>query len=118
MRIGEFVTLLHTTKDTVRHYEDLNLIVPTRTNNRKEYSEKEILDFQVIIELKEMGLSLKDIQLLFELKGLLGCGDKKLIDEIVAKLTNHVDSLLLEEENIRNRRIQLQKKLSEIKKLL
>ncbi|ONG93195.1 6-phosphogluconolactonase [Bacillus cereus] len=118
MRIGEFVTLLHTTKDTVRHYEDLNLIVPTRTNNRKEYSEKEILEFQVIIELKEMGLSLKDIQLLFELKGLLGCGDKKLIDEVVAKLTNHADSLLLEEENIRNRRIQLQKKLSEIKKLL
>lgn len=110
--------LLHTTKDTVRHYEDLNLIVPDRLNNRKEYREKEILDFQVIIELKEMGLSLKDIQLLFELKNSLGCGDKKLIDEVLDKLTNHIDFLRREEENIRKRRIQLQSKLEEIKKLL
>lgn len=118
MKIGEFVTLLKTTKDTVRHYEELNLLTPSWQNNKKEYSEKEILDFQVVKELKEYGFTLKDIQLIFSLKQALGCGDKHLIRQVYQVLTNQLDKLLKEEEELRERRLILENEVKKLKDLI
>ncbi len=114
MRIGKFVELLNTTKDTVRHYEDLNLVTPKWENHHKEYGEKEILNFHVVKELQEYGLSLKDIQIIFNLKEAYQCGDKKLIHQVLEQLTDHVNNLRKEEEEVRRRRIALENKLKEI----
>jgi DNA-binding transcriptional MerR regulator len=35
MQIRDFVALLNTTRETVRHYEDLHLLTPVRRNNRR-----------------------------------------------------------------------------------
>ncbi|MCH1624849.1 MerR family transcriptional regulator [Ferdinandcohnia quinoae] len=118
MRIGEFITLLNTTKDTIRHYEELNLLTPIRKGNYREYGEKDILDFQVIVELKSMGLSLKDIQLLFELKKALGCGDHMLVKEVYHQLKNHVEKFRQEEEEIYHRRTQLQQEVEKLRAFL
>ncbi len=118
MKIGEFVQLLNTTKDTVRHYEELNLVTPKWKNHHKEYGEKEILNFQVVKELKEYGLSLKDIQFIFDLKEAHQCGDKKLIHQVVEQLADHVNNLRKEEEELRRRRIALENKLKEIEDVL
>ncbi|KQL51470.1 6-phosphogluconolactonase [Heyndrickxia shackletonii] len=118
MRIGEFIAYLNTTKDTVRHYEDLQLLTPKWKGSMKDYGEKEIQDYQVIKEFKSLGLSLKEIQLLFKLKHSFGCGDSQFINEVVIQLTNHLEVLRQEEEEIKNRRIQLEKQLDEIKELL
>ncbi|WP_400243253.1 MerR family transcriptional regulator [Niallia sp. JL1B1071] len=118
MKIGEFVTLLNTTKDTVRHYEELNLLTPSWQNNKKEYSEKEILDFQVVKELKEYGFTLKDIQLIFSLKQALGCGDKQLIGQVYQVLTSQLDKLLQEEEELRERRLILENEVKKLKDLI
>lgn len=118
MKISEFVALLNTTKETVRHYEDLNLLTPIRYKSRREYGQKEVLDFQVIMELKWMGLSLKDIQLLFDLKRALGCGEEGLMREVVLHLTDHLEMLRKEEELLRERRLMLEKQLEEVKQLL
>ena len=37
MRIGEFIKLVQTTKDTVRHYEELDLIRPDWKNGTRDY---------------------------------------------------------------------------------
>ncbi len=49
MKIGEFVTLLQTTKDTVRHYEELNLITPKWNKIIRNLGEKEswIFEWQI-----------------------------------------------------------------------
>lgn len=115
MRISEFITLLNTTKDTVRHYEELSLLNPIWKNNRREYGDKEVLDFQVIFELKSMGLSLKDIQLLFHLKETYGCGDRKLLHEVVDQLTTHLAELREEESRIHTRIELLEGEIENIK---
>lgn len=118
MQIRDFVALLGTSKETVRHYEDLHLLDPVRHNNRREYGDKEVLDFQVIIELKTMGLGLKDIQLLFELKKAFGCGDKTLIQQTIVHLTEHLNSLRQEEELLQQRRLKLERELEQVKRIL
>ncbi|KIL34384.1 6-phosphogluconolactonase [Cohnella kolymensis] len=118
MKISEFIALLNTTKETVRHYEDLNLVTPKRVKSRREYGQKEVLDFQVILELKGMGLSLKDIQLLFDLKRAIGCGEQGLVREVILHLTNHLEMLRNEEDLLRERRMKLEKQLEEVKLLL
>lgn len=118
MRIGEFVALLNTTKDTVRHYEELNLITPIRKGNNKHYGEKDIQDFEVIMELKDYGISLKEIQIIFNLKHAFGCGDKQLVAKLYNQLTNHLDVLRQEEEEIHRRRINLHNQIESIKGLL
>ena len=118
MRIGEFTAFLNTTKDTVRHYEDLELLNPKWNGSMKDYGEKEIKDYQVIMEFKELGLSLKEIQLIFKLKHAFGCGDSRFTNEVFTQLTNHLEVLRQEEEEIKNRRIQLEKLLDELKGLI
>lgn len=104
MQIGAFVALLNTTKETVRHYEDLGLLTPARAaNGRRLYGEREILNFKVIRELKALGLGLKEIQLLFELKAAYGCGDQRLIQEVTAQLSDHLAALRREEAELRQR---------------
>ncbi|TMU85815.1 MerR family transcriptional regulator [Bacillus sp. BHET2] len=118
MKIGEFVTLLQTTKDTVRHYEELNLITPKWNKHYKEYSEKEVLDFQVVRELKEYGLSLSEIQLIFSLKDAYSCGDKELVNKVFDQLNIHLDTLQKEEAELRRRRIALEKQMEEIRDII
>lgn len=118
MRIGQFVTLLNTTKETVRHYEDLNLITPKWKNSFRDYGEKDIQDFQVIVELKNFGLTLKEIQLIFNLKNALGCGDKQLVEQVFEQLSNHLQALQQAEEEIKNRRIKLNNVVKQLEDLL
>ena len=118
MRIGQFVTLLNTTKDTVPHYEELNLLTPTWKNNYKEYGEKEVLNFEVVKELKDYGLTLKEIQMLFNLKQAFGCGDKQLITQFIENLTDHLEKLRQEEQEIHNRRIMLENEIGNLKELI
>lgn len=118
MRVGEFVFLLNTTKDTVRHYEDLNLINPSWKGKSKDYGDKDIQAFHVIVKLKDFGLSLIEIQLIFELKNAFGCGDKKLVKQVLNQLTNQLEVLRLKEEEIHKRRVLLHNEVEKIKELL
>ncbi|MCM3004248.1 MerR family transcriptional regulator [Priestia koreensis] len=118
MRIGEFVSLLNTTKDTVRHYEDLGLITPTRVQNKKYYGEKDKIDFKVIQECKHFGLTLSDIQALFQLKSAYTCGDERFIKEVLEQLSMQVMVLKHEEALIKKRRMCLENELMNIKEQL
>ena len=118
LRIGEFVNLLNTTKDTVRHYENLKFITPKWINKNKEYGEKEVLNFQVVQELKGYGLKLKEIQIIFNLKEAFHCGDKELINQVFGQLTGQLDRLRKQEEEISKRRIMLENELEKIRDLI
>ena len=96
MRIGEFIKEVNTTIDTVRHYEELGLIQPDKLGNRKNYTGKEVQQFQAIIEFKSAGFQLEDIRYLFNLKNAYGCGSEELINEAIDQLQQHL--LKVEEE--------------------
>ena len=118
LKIGEFVKLLNTTKDSVRHYENLKFITPKWINNNKEYGEKEVLNFQVVRELKEYGLTLKEIQIIFNFKYAYQCGDKELINQVFGQLTSQLNKLRQEEEDLIKRRITLENEVEKLRDLI
>ena len=115
MKIGQFIKRLNTTKDTVRHYEDMLLLHPVKGENHKEYSEQDINDFKMIKELQDYGLSLKDIQLIFEMKNSHQCGDIQVLKKTLQTLTIHLEELKREEEAISLRRTMLERELLELR---
>ena len=94
------------------------LLNPVKVNYHKEYSEKEIVDFKMVKELQNYGLSLKDIQLIFELKNSHQCGDIQVLKKTLQTLTNHLEQLKREEEEIHKRRIMLERELIELREYI
>lgn len=117
MQIGVFVRKAGTTKDTIRHYEDLQLIVSKQSDGRRRYTDKHLEDFAVIQELKGCGLSLKDIQLIFTMKNHYGCRSEELLREVEDSLKHQLGELEREEQELRNRKELLQTLIQDIAKL-
>lgn len=118
MRIGEFVRTLNTTLDTVRHYEGVGLLCPTRNNNQKHYYDEHLQAFRVIQELKDVGFSLEDILLLFELKASVGCGSDILIREVTEKFESQIALLDKQIQNLKIRRDNLRGTLDELNRVM
>lgn len=79
MQIGAFVREMGTTADTVRYYMELSLLGPELERGRYCFREREVRDFQTIVQLKQWGFSVKEIQSLFGYKARSGCGTAGLI---------------------------------------
>ncbi len=60
---GQFATLCHTTKETLRHYDELGLLKPQNVgeNGYHYYDSKQFLQFEMICFLKETGMPLREI---------------------------------------------------------
>lgn len=114
MRIGEFIALAGTTKDTIRHYEDLGLIESKGPDGKRNYTEKHLSDFAVIQELKGYGVKLRDIQSIFKLKRNHGCGNTELIKEVGDSLKLQLDALRQEEMELHNRIRKLEELVEQI----
>lgn len=62
---GEFAKFCNTTKDTLFHYDDINLLKPAKIapNGYRYYSANQAFLFDMISLLKEVGLSLEEIKI-------------------------------------------------------
>lgn len=117
MRIGEFIALTGTTKDTIRHYEDLGLIVSKGPDDKRIYTEKHLGDYYAIQELKGYGVKLRDIQSIFKLKRNYGCGHAELVKEVGDSLNTHLNGLRQEEIELRNRIGKLEELVQQINRI-
>lgn len=97
MQIGQFVREVDSTVDTVRYYMDLSLLCPELRGNRYIFTEREIRDFEVIVQLKQWGFQVKEIQNLFEYKKQSGCGTEELLRYVHGQLRTRYQSI---EENL------------------
>lgn len=107
--IGDLAKKLNITTRTIRYYDQKGLVKPSRVSESgyRLYSDEQIRQLKLIIFLKELGFSLKDIQKILEDKN----GDK-LIDLLLEDQLkrNKVETQKLEEQN--KKIVQLQKVLS------
>ncbi|MEK5252610.1 MerR family transcriptional regulator [Paenibacillus sp. FSL F4-0125] len=117
MRIGEFIALTGTTKDTIRHYEDLELILSMGPDGKRIYTEKHLADYYAIQELKGYGVKLRDIQSIFKLKRSYGCGHAELIKEVGDSLNLQLEGLRKEEIELRNRIRMLEELVQQINEI-
>lgn len=71
IKIKEFAQLCGTTKDTLLHYDEIDLLKAQRDNyGRRLYKNEQFFDFEVIQILKTAGTSLSDIKSVFNEKRL------------------------------------------------
>ncbi len=62
MRIGEFAKKYNLTIDTIRHYMDIELLLPEKSGGHYFFGEKEEKDLKEILQLKELKFTLSEIQ--------------------------------------------------------
>lgn len=64
MYAGKFARICQTTKDTLRHYDEINLLKPASISESgyKIYSASQVVDFLVISSLKDAGCTLDEIR--------------------------------------------------------
>ncbi len=115
MKIGEFSIKSNISIDTIRYYEKLGLLHPNKlANNRKDYTEDNLKQLQLITMLKKLNLTLNDIGVLFNLDAVYDASEDNLDEkiEIIKKsesILKKAYSNLLETEN----QIRMSKKLLE-----
>lgn len=63
--VGEFANIVRVSNKTLKHYEKLELVVPQHINKDtryRYYSDEQIQDVLLILELKRLGFALKEIK--------------------------------------------------------
>lgn len=89
--IGNISKSLGISPRCLRYYEELGLIVPTRSEGGyREYSAKEREKVRIILKLKNLGLSLEDIQKIINLKKLTI--NSSSANELLSYLSESVDT--------------------------
>lgn len=88
---GDMARGCETTVRTVRFYEEAGLIEPVARSEggHRMYSPEQLLKLQLIMDLREAGLSLQDIKALFELKDRCGSAEaasKQMADALEAQI--------------------------------
>lgn len=71
MRIGKFAEYNNVTKDTIRHYMDMGLIIPEKISGKYYFNERCQKNLEQVLALKSMDFSLNDIKNIFRIQ-LLG----------------------------------------------
>lgn len=105
MKTGEFSIKSNISIDTIRYYEKLGLLHPNKlANNRKDYTEDNLKQLQLITMLKKLNLTLNDIGVLFNLDAIYDASEDNLDEkiEIIKKsesILKKAYSNLLETEN-------------------
>ncbi|MDH6363258.1 DNA-binding transcriptional MerR regulator [Enterococcus sp. PF1-24] len=113
--IGKFAELSGFSIDTLRYYEKESLIIPKRdANNRRVFTEQDIIWMDFIKKLKLTGMKLKDIKVYAQLRYQ---GDET-ISERLELLLKQATILLEQKNEIDNHLDFLQKKIRIYKEML
>ncbi|ETT88060.1 MerR family transcriptional regulator [Viridibacillus sp. FSL R5-0477] len=118
LKISEFIKKVNTTKDTIRHYEELDLVKPKWTNGIRDYSIKDISDFHAIKEMQLIGFTLKDVQEIFNIKRTDGCGSEKLIQGLLKSLDQELEFVLKEEQELQYKKNKIRTMMLELNQLM
>jgi len=114
MRIGEFAKKHGITIDTIRHYMDLELIIPDKKGGHYFFGQKEVSDLKEILELKEIKFTLSEIQRIVTYSRLSQLRTKEDKSYIRKALSAKLDKLEIEKHEIKTALYILKNKINEI----
>lgn len=88
MKIGEFSKVCEISKDTVRYYVNIGLLVPKMQNGTIDFTDQEIEDYQYIRRWKNMQFSIQEIKEFLYLKRISNMIEPTTINECMGLLKN------------------------------
>ncbi len=106
MKIGEFAKTFHVTIDTVRHYIEMGLLIPTKKGSHYYFDSTCTDDMELIVKLKRLQFTLQEIHKVISLKRLTHFVDIQEIDFYLKVLIEKKQELLREREKL-NKSLQL-----------
>ena len=96
MKIGEFARVCNVTKDTVRYYVNIGLLIPKMQGSQMSFEEREYADFNYIQKLKGMRFNIKEIRAFLYLRRMSNMIEPATIDECVKLLEDKKECLTVE----------------------
>ncbi|MEQ2598016.1 MerR family transcriptional regulator [[Clostridium] symbiosum] len=96
MKIGEFARVCNVTKDTVRYYVNIGLLIPKMQGSQMSFEEREYADFNYIQKLKGMRFNIKEIRAFLYLRRMSNMIEPATIDECVKLLEDKKECLTSE----------------------
>lgn len=109
---GEFAKMAGVTLRTIRYYDKIGLLKPTKilNNGYRRYCNHDLITLQKILSLKELGFSLEEIYPIIQDDNLDSFKESiklqtNLIDQKIKQLTNLKDSLYATNKLITNKEI-------------
>lgn len=114
MKIGKFAELNHVSKDTIRHYMDMEIILPEKKGGVYDFGDPCQKSLDEILYLKDMGFSLIEIKAIMTY-GLLGKLTPYEQDEYYKMLFMEKHQHIQEEmDNLQEKKAKLEKKIEEM----
>lgn len=114
MKIGEFAKKHHVSIDMIRHYMDLELLLPQKLGSHYFFKKEDSTDLLEILEFKKMNFSLAEIQKIFAYKRLTAMKTSE--DQLHYKhfLETKKDGLLQQQKELARVLGYLEEKIKEI----
>ncbi|PAB59092.1 MerR family transcriptional regulator [Anaeromicrobium sediminis] len=116
MRIGKFGQINNISKDTIRHYMDLGLIVPEKVGGQYDFDERCQNSLNRILDLKAMGFTLNEIKTIFTFRILGNLIPYEEEEYYKTIFMSKYENVIKDIENLTNIKNRLKKKIDEISK--
>lgn len=109
MRIGEFSKKNNISIETIRHYIDLELIIPYKKGGQYEFDENSQKNLNKVLELKSLGFTLNEVKtiLVYESLGKFTLEDSNLLNGIFKlkekEINKKIKELSIMDEKLKNK---------------
>lgn len=94
MKIGEFAAHCNASKDTVRYYVNIGLLIPKVNGSQLNFTKRECEDFAFIQKLKEMQFNIKEIKAFLLLRRMSNLIEPSTIEQYTSLLLQKKESLI------------------------
>jgi DNA-binding transcriptional MerR regulator len=114
MKIGAFAKKNNVSIDTLRHYMEINLLLPLKNGSQYDFDDNCQRDMDEIQELKALRFSLKEIHMLIDYFRLSGLTDKDYKKYISKELLKKKNDLLIERSDLTTAIIKIEEQIEQL----
>ncbi|WP_125140951.1 MerR family transcriptional regulator [Clostridium transplantifaecale] len=100
MKSGEFAKLCNSSKDTIRYYTGIGLLMPKSQGSQKNYTERDVEDLRYIQKLKKMQFNIKEIKAFLQMRRMSNFVEPSTLSTYKGLLEEKRKKLVLERDEL------------------